>query len=170
MTKKRKPKPPDQQPPTDTELALAEASQLLGFGGDPSRLCGADRVRVGMVAGLMAAVDAATEFDSSRPHRRDVRAGRLSRPTGTAHCETPFGRASTTLFHRKPARRRRPRWLRRSRAIGAGRHDALPGLKRATVRIPTTMELFSMRVSFELGLSFGWVIARPSSRVGCNVG
>jgi hypothetical protein len=30
---------------------------------------------------------------------------------------------------------------------------ALPGLKSATVRIPTTMELFSMRVSFELGIS-----------------
>jgi hypothetical protein len=61
MTKK-KPPPEKPRPKTDdAELALAEASALLGFGGDPSKLCGADRVRVGMVAGLMAAVDAATE-------------------------------------------------------------------------------------------------------------
>jgi hypothetical protein len=61
MTKK-KPPPERLRPKTDdTELALAEACKLLGFGGDPSKLCGADRVRVGMVAGLMAAVDAATE-------------------------------------------------------------------------------------------------------------
>jgi hypothetical protein len=61
MTKK-KPPPERLRPKTDdAELALAEACKLLGFGGDPSKLCGADRVRVGMVAGLMAAVDAATE-------------------------------------------------------------------------------------------------------------
>jgi hypothetical protein len=61
MTKK-KPPPERLRPKTDdAELALAEASKLLGFGGNPSKLCGADRVRVGMVAGLMAAVDAATE-------------------------------------------------------------------------------------------------------------
>jgi hypothetical protein len=60
MTKK-KPPPERLRPKTDdAELALAEASQLLGLGGNPSKLCGADRVRVGMVAGLMAAVDAAT--------------------------------------------------------------------------------------------------------------
>jgi hypothetical protein len=61
MTKK-KPPPERLRPKTDdAELALAEACKLLGCGGDPSKLCGADRVRVGMVAGLMAAVDAATE-------------------------------------------------------------------------------------------------------------
>ena len=61
MTKK-KPPPEKPRPKTDdAEWAHAEASALLGLGGDPSKLCGADRVRVGMVAGLMAAVDAATE-------------------------------------------------------------------------------------------------------------
>jgi len=61
MTKK-KPPPERLRPKTDdAELALAEACKLLGCGDDPSKLCGADRVRVGMVAGLMAAVDAATE-------------------------------------------------------------------------------------------------------------
>jgi hypothetical protein len=61
MTKK-KPPPERLRPKTDdAELALAEACKLHGCGGDPSKLCGADRVRVGMVAGLMAAVDAATE-------------------------------------------------------------------------------------------------------------
>jgi hypothetical protein len=60
MTKKQPP-PERLRPKTDdAELALAEACQLLGLGGDSSKLCGADRVRVGMVAGLMAAVDAAT--------------------------------------------------------------------------------------------------------------
>jgi hypothetical protein len=62
MTKKKP--PPERLRPKidDAELALTEASKLLGFGGgDPSKLCGADRIRVGMVAGLMAAVDAATE-------------------------------------------------------------------------------------------------------------
>jgi hypothetical protein len=57
-----KPKTEHRRPTTDdAELAFAEASALLGFGRNPATLCGADRVRVGMVAGLMAAVDAATE-------------------------------------------------------------------------------------------------------------
>jgi hypothetical protein len=61
MTKKQPP-PEKPRPKTDdADQALAEASALLGFGGDLSKLCGADRVRVGMVAGLTAAVDAATE-------------------------------------------------------------------------------------------------------------
>jgi hypothetical protein len=61
---KRKSRPTERRPARhtdDAELAFTEASALLGFGDDPSKLCGADRIRVGMVAGLTAAVDAATE-------------------------------------------------------------------------------------------------------------
>jgi hypothetical protein len=57
---KHKPKPAESRPARhtdDAERSAREASQLLGLGDDPSRLCPADRLRCDLVATLRIAID-----------------------------------------------------------------------------------------------------------------
>jgi hypothetical protein len=48
------------KPTNDVLKARVEASELLGFGDDPQRLCIADRLRVDLVVSLRAAIDRAS--------------------------------------------------------------------------------------------------------------
>jgi hypothetical protein len=97
---RRKPRPTEGEPARrtdDAERSAREASQLLGLGDDPSRLCPADRLRCDLVATLRIAIDhagaTAMEGGSADVGRLVSAVEQLTRLLPKAATEAPSHRA-----------------------------------------------------------------------------